>query len=305
MWQKFTTALVVVLLSGLIWVFAEQSVTKTASVPVKIELNQSHDNLLIQLVDDQGQPQPSMQVELEVEGPNRTIQELAAQTLAPQLAPLTLEQIDYQESQNEFTREVISLLDETLTFGDDVTLLVIGARPSQIQFRVLELEQATLNVKVYDQESRNPLEVETLNPQTVTAFVQAGTTPDAKIFLNAAQQLQAADVGLTVDADVSLLGRTHQSFPVSVKLATGAGSSWPEDSILSAQIRINILKPATMVGKYEIESVDEFIGEVQDIYGPIRFQGTSQACQDYRNGVHLTLEIKDYDAESDKMGGSR
>jgi len=309
MWKKCKTALVVVLLSGLIWVFAEQSVTRTTPVQVNIELNQSRDNLLIQLIDGQGQSQPYIQVELQVEGPSIKIQEIAEQTLIPQLAPLTIEQIDYRESQNstvsEFTREVISLLDWELTFADNVTLPITGARPSQLQFRVLKLGQANLEVKVYDLDSGNPLDVETLNPQTVSAFVQVGTTPDAEIYLNAAQQLQAASEAIPVNAEVKLRGRTHQTFEVSVKLATGAGSSWSEETIPSPQIRINIIKPTTMVGKYEIENIDEFVNEVRDIYGPIRFQGTSQACQDYRNGIHLTLDIRQYDTETDKMGGSR
>jgi len=309
MWQKCKTALVVVMLSGLIWVFAEQSVTKTVSLPVSIEINQSHDNLLIQLIDDQGQSQPYIQVELDVEGPSIKIQEIAEQTLKPQLPPLTLEQLNYRESQSEnvseFTREVISLLDRELTFADNVALPITGARPSQLQFRVLKLEPATLNIKVYDFDTGNPLPVESLNPQTVSAFVQTGTTPDAEIILNAAQQLQAATNPVTVNANVSLLGHTHQSFPVSIKLATGAGSSWSGESIPSSQIRINILKPTTMIGKYEIENVDEFINEVQDIYGPIRFQGTSQAREEFRNGTHLILEIKEYDANPDNMGGSR
>ena len=308
MWQKCKTALVVVLLSGLIWVFAEQSITKPAWVSVSVEIIQSRDNLLIQLLDDQGQSQPYTQVELEVEGPSRTIQEIAEQSLLPQLAPLTLEQLDYRESQSstnsEFSRDIISLLGN-LTFADNVTLPITSARPSQLQFRVLQLELATLNVTVFDLDSGNPLDVETSNPQTVSAFVEAGTTPDAEIYLNAAQQLQAAEDTITVNAEVKLQGRTHQTFPVSVKLATGAGSSWSEDSIPASQIRINILKPTTMVGKYEIENIDELISQVQDIYGPIRFQGSSQARQDYRNGVHLTLEIKESDAEPDKMSGSR
>ncbi|MCP4709693.1 MAG: hypothetical protein GY869_13795, partial [Planctomycetes bacterium] len=136
MWQKCKTALVVVLLSGLIWVFAEQSVTKKAWVPVTVDLNQSHDNLLIQIIDDQGQSQPYIQVELEVEGPSAKIQEIAEQTITPQLAPLTLEQLKYREPENsavaEFSHDITSLVGN-LSFSDNVSLPVSSARPSQLQ----------------------------------------------------------------------------------------------------------------------------------------------------------------------------
>jgi len=303
MWTKFKTALAVVLLSGLIWVFAERSVTKSATVTVNIGLSQSRENLLVQWIDEQGQAHEFMQVKLDVEGPSGRIQDIAENELIPQISPLTIEQIGYQQTGDpEFTREVISLLNGELTFEGDIYLPIINAYPSQLRLRVTKLERALLNIKVYDYDSRQPLEVEILKPENVDAFVEAGTTPEAEIFFTADQQLQASSGPIMASAEVRLPGRAPQKFSVEVKLRAGIGSLWPEGEISRSSIRVGIFWPRGLQG-YEVEFED--LEARLDDYSPIRFQFQSQAAlnayQDQEH-LHLMLEVKESDLKGQYTG---
>ena len=299
MWVKLKTSLVVVLLSGLIWVFAERAVTKSTIVTgVKIGWSTARKDLLIQWLDDQEQDIPTMQVNLEVEGPSGRIQDVIEGKLVPRLLLLDVEKLNYNESDDSATQvltvDVVQILDEKLTFTDnDVFLPVITAQPPQLKVSVTKLTLATLNVEVLDKITNRPLLVEILDSKTVETYVKAGTTPEAKVLLNGNQQTLASASLIEATVEVLPYGRP-QEFTELVNLAAGV-SSWPEGEIARTHVRVGYLMPSSMQGLWKVNFDEEAL---LDDYSPIKFQWHSTAARDeFTNPeyIHLMLEVKESD----------
>ena len=196
MGPKIKTALAVIILSGLIWVFAERKVLKETSTSVEIHLDTSRPDLLVEyVVGEQTEPGTvtPQRVKLEVQGPGGRIKEIEEGKLTPRTVSLDVEKLGYTQVEETelFTVTVLDLLKEKIGFEEsDVTVTVTEAKPAVLHVKLTKLVRTPLEIKVYDEQD-NELTPEILQPEQDWAFLPAGSTAQAKVILTASQQQQA------------------------------------------------------------------------------------------------------------------
>ena len=295
MWQKAKTALIVLLLSCLIWVFAERSVTSDANVELDIKLAELNDELMVEFLDDSGLALALLQqkVTLTVEGPTGRIQRIKEDYVDVVLLDVQkLGYIPQNEPSQDYQVRVMSLFTEGLNSRDPKqgSLRVVAADPESFSVRVTKLIARNIPVKVYD---RNDLELkpEKLEPAEVEAYVQAGEPAEAKVTLSPDQQRQAAQNEIPVNAHVTLPNRT-KSYQVILKL--------PEEGNIQTKPirnpRLGIFNPADMEGLYKVVIEDE---SQLEAYSPIECQGSPEALDIYsKSDKHLLLNIYETDIDA-------
>lgn len=292
MLKKIKTALQVIILSCLIWVFAEREVTQN----IRIEINltkaiQLHEDLLVEFLDNQGNPtsEKSNRVTLTVEGPaGRILQVQQGQyekNFILDIVELLGSRPEDTEPQIHEFDVVKQLFNNEYQYKDDIYLKVIESQPASIKLQVRKLVQTTLPVTVYDVDSQTELEVESREPAQVEAYLIAGQAVDAAtVHLKPEQKLQATKAPIAVLAQVPLPDRM-QTFDVMIKLPEES-EVLPQDEIKAP--RLGILLPDSMTQRFQVEILDKSPLKEQ----PLKFRGTAAAIAEYRESpYHLLLEI--------------
>ncbi len=296
------TFIVVVLLSALVWIFAERAVVKTAVVDVEITLFSSSPEYIVQYLNDQGEPtaDASRRVKVNVKGPAGLIQSLQEGKLTLRMVRLDIGAEKFtnlagQESR-DFTPRVLDLLDGKVTFEDQDSYLVAEeAKPAVLPIRVTKLLPVTLDVRV-EGENEIPLppeRIESIEPAQIQVYVAGGATNDAVAILNTSQQQKATQQPITVSARIPGLA-SRKEVDVKIKLAKET-TIWPINKI--DRPRVGICKPYSMEGKYNV--IIEDLEARKDSYSPISFQGPPAAADKYMNEPYpLLLVVKEEDLKT-------
>lgn len=291
--SRITTAVLVIFLSGLIWVFAERKVTKTARLTVEIKLISSRPDLLVRYLDSSSKAMQvtTQRVTLTMEGPTGRIQtiEQGLQVSVPlDMSELLAEEPIDSQPQIHTVQLVKDLLDEGLQISDTI-LSVIKAEPANLDVQVIKLQERTILVKVYNQDQTELLKVQTVEPSEVRAYVIEDQPAEAHVRLTSDQQLQALKEPVDAEARVTLpLSDRLQKYDVKVRLSQQS-SSLPEDVIQTP--RVGFVFPNSMIGKFQV-----VIEDLSQLKEPIKFRGSAAANTDYRNSqFHLILEIHEGD----------
>lgn len=283
------TALIVILLSCLIWVFAERESTQNTDVELAIELPTQPENLLVQFLDEQDNLIPDGQkaVKLTVEGPTRRILEVSEKYIKSKIIDITRFGTDLgnTNTQNRWI-QIMAVLEGKLDSRDGKSYLqVVSTKPESLYLRLTKLTQQPLSVKVYDQDNIE-LIPQSISPTTINAYVPEGQPVEARINLTEAQRSQAVQAEIAVIARVTLPHRVSE-FPVRLKLHKG---ELLKSDIRSPRLVIN--KPYSMEGKYNV--VIEDITQLDDY--KIQCRGTPEDMEKYINSdVHLILKISEDD----------
>ena len=293
------TALVVILLSCLIWVFAERESTQNIDVELAIELPTQPDNLLVQFLDEQDNLIPDSQktVKLTVKGPTRRILEVSEKYVKSKILDITRFGTDLgnTQTQNRWI-QVMAVLEGKLDSRDGKSYLqVVNTEPESLYLRLTKLTQQPLPIKVYDQDNVE-LIPQSISPATINAYVPEGKPVEARVNLTEAQRSQAAQAEITVTAMVTLPHRVSD-FPVRLTLHKG--------ELLKLDIRsprLVIDKPYSMEGKYNV--VIEDITQLDDY--KIQCRGTPEDLEKYNNSdVHLILKISEDDLKISSLKFNR
>ena len=292
--SKLTTAILVVCLSALIWVFAERKVTKTGRLTVEIKLISTQPDLLVRYLDSQGNPTQltTQRVTLTMEGPTGRIQSIEQGmhlSVSLDMAKLLPEDPTDTQPQNHTVQIVKDLLNGVLQIKDDFLSVTI-AEPPNLDVQVIKLLEKTIPVKIYNHNQTELLKVQTLEPSEIKAYVIENQPTEAHVRLTNEQQLQARKDPVTAKALVTLpLSDRIQSFDVKISLPQ-QGSTWQEAVIPTP--RVGFVFPLSMIGKFNV-----VIDDLSQLKEPIKFRGSSaSAITDYRNSqYHLFLEIHEGD----------
>jgi len=295
------TIIVVVVLSALIWVFAERAVVKTAMVEVEIALFSNNPQFVVQYLDEQGEPtaETSRRIKINVKGPAGLIQSLKEGKLTPRIVRTDIQTQGYtnlaDQEYYDFTPPVLDLLDGKVTFEElDSYLEAEDAASAVLRIRVTRLLPVPLSIQVMDQNNipLPPERIESIQPERIQAYVAGGTTNSAVAILNTSQQQKATQQAIAVDARIPGLARPNK-IEVKIKLVKET-TVWPTDKI--DRPRVHIRKPLSMEGKYIV--IPEDLDIRLDQYAPIQIQGPSkQALKDFieKAPFHLVLEIREED----------
>jgi hypothetical protein len=293
MWAKIQTIIIVVILSCLIWVFAEREVTKNTIVSVKIELTAPED-ILLRFLDNDDNPltDSSQMVDLTVEGPGGKIQKVRQEYLnqiTRDVASMGIALPD-DRSQQSYDIPVVNILDGQLHSRDRQNWLrVVDAKPKFLRLQLTRLARQFVPVVVYyngailTQAKVDPAEVET--------FVLNGKPAEARATLTPAQYQQAQqNEPVSLTAKAVLQGHRPEEFEIKFTISAN-GQQRPDKSIKAP--RLGIVMPYIMEGQYKVILDDT---SQLDEYDPIDCRGTPEALDAYqKSDVHLTLKINESD----------
>ncbi len=304
MMPKINTALLVIVLSSLIWVFAERKVIKSTDTTVKLELAQPRDDLFVTYLDEQSVPAPDApNIKLAVEGPTGPIRDLEEGRAKPRVLPIDVTKlVDVDSAGNEpidYTFQVAAVMEEKLMLeGRQGYLTIAETEPAELTLRIFKLQRAELDIKVYGAAPSNvTLPAKILQPKSgkLAAYVVAGTTPpQARVALTADQLNRAQNEPIMVTANVLPPSKLIDD-QVTLTIAP-TGLTVVEGEIIRPSLGIHI--PISMQGRYRVEVEEE---SWMSDYAPIKFKAFPGKDREFINqGWHLTLHV----GESDKTEAS-
>lgn len=302
------TVIVVVLLSVLVWVFAERAVVKSAMVEVEIVLYSNNPEFMVQYLDPKGEPlvESSRRVEVSVKGPAGRIQSLLEGKLTARTVRLDIETEKFTDLANrefrDFTPRILDLLDRKVTFEDmNAYLVAEDAKPAVLPIRVKKLLPVSLKVQVMDENGilLPPDRIESIEPEQIQAYVDGGITNNAEVILTSAQRDKATQQAITVPVRIPGLSRTEQN-QVQIKLAKETTTQVISEI---TKPRVGICNPPGMEGTYRIIPED-LADRLEFDYKSIRYTGSEFAQKIFEESkYHLILYITDEDISG--MGGAR
>lgn len=289
--QHVRSALLTLMLTLLIWVFAERQVIQSVELEAQLTLPTARDHVLMELLDEQGNPIPqqSLMVRLRVEGPTRRIQKAQDQRFRIEV-PTTIAEVPASGSTDYHANIVKEILEWELPLKEEQGYLkVVSSEPGFLRLRITRLIPQILPVTIRD-EFGNELEVASLSPERIETVGLGNQIAEATVTLSEQQRRLAMNAPIEVNARVLYGSRLLDEQKILVQL-TESGSALPTDEITIP--RWGILNPPGIEGKYRIV-IDSGIESAQT---PIRIQGPTLAITEYKNSrYHLALEVdeKDY-----------
>lgn len=291
--SKIKTALTVILLSGMIWIFAERAVIMSETVMVEIDLTGLKGDTLVQFLDEKSKPVAAKRqtVTLTVEGPTVRIQNIADNYLDVIPFDLSKRKIDLEWGQpKDAWVSIESLLDGKLYSRDEESYVKINdSDPQTLHVRMIKLVPKMIPVVVFD-ENNVELTPEKIEPKEVEALV-ADERTRAEVHLKNETQRRQAMQGELIDLEARVVFQNRvDTYPVKLVLPPEASKTL---EIHNPLLNINI--PQAIAEKYVLILEDITL---KDEYGPIKISGNPKAISEYdKMGArgHLILDVLDSD----------
>ncbi len=287
---KIKTGLVVLILSILIWVFAENQVVQEDTLEIKVPLKNVREDLEVYYLDEDGKElgKDLEYVKVKVAGSGGRIKAMKEKQSEIEI-PFEINKLISEPTvvAKDYEISVVDkLLDQKLNF-ENIYLKVVQSDPEVIRVRVTKLVSQSLTVKVSDDYGKE-LATEVLDPKSVNAFVRSGEKlPEVLVTLNNDQQKRATKEEIPFPGKAALPGGTKE-IPVRVKLRESGGSRAPQVIPLP---QYRYLIPPSMLGQYTIKIENE-----QVLKDPIQYRGSPGAEEMFRTKkYHLIIEIREED----------
>ena len=288
--ENIKNFLIVVVLTCLIWITAEQAVTKSDQVRVRLQIPQSEGDTIIEFLDTDKKvmPENKLDVKLSVEGTTGRINQLAK--LNSNLVDINTSIVDAVPEPG--ASEIVNVNVKTLLGGkfkiDDKNhfLLITDSTPQQVDLRVTRLVKKMVPVMVYHRGQR--LSPEKVFPKEVEAYVVGSNTNEAIVELTDKQRLEATESEIAVKAVVFTPYRSPADFDVQVKISP-IESVIPEREINSP--RFGVLWPLALEGQYKVV-IDENSPQFDEYKQAILCRGSKQQLDAYYDSpVHLMIVV--------------
>jgi len=291
MQARIKSAALVLVLSCIVWVFAEREVTQEAVTPLFVELFSMKPDFLVELLDHSDQPASSntQQIRLAVEGPAGRLDILDQGIDNPprfDLAEAFYEGVAEGESEIKEVQIAEDLFKKEILYKETY-LKVKESDPPVLKVRLTRMRLEEVPVKLYGESGE--LSGATVVPETVKAYVIPGQVGVARVRLKPAQQIQATEEEITVNCLVD-----HEdpeaNYQVKVKFPEQAS---PLQEFEISPARLGYLFGESMKGKYDVVIEDKNVLKDMKIIG----RGTVLAIEAYRKSeFHLALEIYESDS---------
>ncbi len=294
MWRsKIKTFIIVVLMSGFIWVLAERQITQTDEVDVRVVLPAVRNDKFYEFLDDAGavMPERMQTVRLQVEGPIGVIQK------ALNRQPLEFEIPSPPKDTQEYDFGVVNEILSGRVAVEDGVLNVLDAEPPAIRVRERALVKRSLPIVVRSRPNNDILKAENLVPNALEVMCLPSQPEEVTIFLTAEQQRLAQKQSVKTLAEVRIGNVTISEHPMEVRLTQAPG-------LETAEIRLPRLgllragrKPWTSKVVIDPKEFDK-----PALTNPIHVRGSAAAVKAYRDDVpyHLILVLKENE-ETDKL----
>ncbi len=282
------TYLTVIVLSCLIWVFAEHQVVQEITADVVVEIQSGRPDIVVDIVSISGNAvsaTKSVPVSLTVSGPGGRLHAVEVSLQSERFPFVLADMLPADASTGSVELKTFHIVNDLFRKEmnyKDTYLRVLRSDPETVTVQVTRLAPTLAPVRVI---SADGLELRGANvdPPQVQVFAAPGATPVAEVRLNANQQLQALKEPLALTCKVEYPDPT-QSYDVRVKLPEQAGTYQDADI---RNPRLGYLFPPGMAGRYNVVVEDDSI-----LKDPIKVHGAPAAIETYRaSRYHLVLEI--------------
>lgn len=292
--EKVKNAAIVVILTCLIWVTAEQAVTKSELVRVRLQVPATDSDTVIEFLDASNNvlPDNKLDVKFTIEGTSSRMTE------AMKLASTVFDIIQPSDLPipQPGTSEIVSVKVSDLMGGKfeidnkDHFLLIKDSLPLVVNLRVTSLIEKMVPVAVYNRGQL--LAPELIEPKEVKAYVFGDKKNEAVVELTDKQRLDANEKEITAKASVLTPYRKTKEFDVKIKISPIV-SIIPERNITSP--RFGVLWPLNLDGQYKIV-IDETAGLFDEYQQTIVCRGDKEVVDAYyESPVHLMIVISDED----------
>lgn len=288
--ENIKNALIVVILTCLIWITAEQAVTKSDQVRVRLQIPQSEGDTIIEFLDDSHNvlPENKLDVKLSVEGTTGRINQLSK--INSNLIDINTSIIDLAPepgASGVINVNVKTLLDGKFKIDDkNHFLMITDSIPQKVNVRVTRLVKKLVPVAVYHRGQK--LSPEKVLPKEVEAYVVGSNSNEAIVELTDKQRLEATESEIAVKAVVFTPYRSPAAFDVQVKISP-IESVIPEREINSP--RFGVLWPLALEGQYKIV-LDENSPQFDEYKQAIQCRGSKQQLDAYYDSpVHLMIVV--------------
>lgn len=293
---KYGKIAIVIFITVLIWVWADLALDETllvSNIPV-IVAKSTNPALWVSFGE-----KPAVSISnIVLKGPASRIGDVRRKLNA---GGLTLEFfLDAQQegmvSTGEYNLDVLSFLrksDQIKQLG----LTVESCEPDKLTVNVIELFKKSLSVKCFD-ESRIPLEAESIEPSKVEMFVPdywGGEKLIAEVKLGRREidQARVSAIEKTPSIELAPGQRREASTAVKIKMPP-AEDVLKNYSITAATLGFSL--GANLQGKYTVEVIN-----LNDVISPIAIKATPQAKQAYEGmRYQVILEVDDEDVKSEE-----
>jgi hypothetical protein len=293
---KYSKITIVIFLTVLIWVWADLALDETLpekSAVVVVDESVTPTKFWISF-----DKSPSADIKITLSGPHTAVTTLDME-LRKRQKPLEFIFNAVQEQMDKPGTHPLKLL-EFLQKDRELRrrgLKVQSCDPNELSVNVVELVKKSLAVECFDV-SGNPLNIQSIEPSKVDAFVPEDTRLTAKVVLTRVEIERARKAPIPKKPYVELAAehRGESLKDVMIKLA-------PEEDPLTVQTidgaTIVYAMSPTLLAKYYVE-----VTNLPSVLNPFAVRATSNAKEAYENQPlpHMTLYIFDADIKEGQNG---
>jgi hypothetical protein len=292
MFDRIRKLLLVVCITVLIWVWADQALTRETIVSATIAVDKSTDSqLLVRL-----NLQPTVSARLRLSGPASKIDAVERRLKEGQLR-LELYINPTEEkitNPGDYTLKLLPLIERSRMIAD-LGLQIESTEPETINVNVIQLVRQKLTVQVLS-DNQIPLKDAAVEPATVEMPVRKDWVGDmlkATVTLTPQEIEQARTAGITRRPSVELAPGVIRTADTEVKITLPSTKQRLKEFVIDG-VNIGYTFSPNLAGKFKVELLNQ-----NQVLSPIRIQATDEAALAYKNvPFKVILDISDDDAKA-------
>jgi hypothetical protein len=284
--------ILVIFLTALIWVWADQALTRRTSAPATIAVDKSTDPALWVSFD----MQPTAPIRVRLSGAASKID-----TLERRLKDGSLRLEFYINPAEEkiamagnHSLKLLPLIQKSRAVAD-LGLQVESVEPEAVKVNVVQLAKQKLAVQVVG-DNQLLLKDAAIEPATIEMLVRQDWSGDmlkATVSLTQQEIEQARAAGIWRKPTVELAPGVVNTAETQVKITLPTTQQRLKEFVIDG-VNIGYTFSPNLAGKYKVELINQ-----NQVLGPIKLQATDEAKLAYDNvSFKIVLDIKDDDAKT-------
>jgi hypothetical protein len=282
--------ILVVFISALIWIWADEALTRETSVPATVAVDKSTGPELWVNFD----LQPTVPIRLRLSGPASKIDALERRLKEGSLKlEFFLNPKEEKLTAGSHPFALPELLKRNRLIADQ-GLQIESVEPATINVDVVGLSKKTLSVQALT-DNQTSVQDTTIEPATVEMFVPEnwnGAKLKATVVLTPQEIEQARAAGIWRRPAVEFATGVLKTADTQVKITLPTNKQRLKDFVIDGA-NIGYTFSPNLAGKYGVELINQ-----NQILGPIKIQATDEAALAYRNTpFKVILDISDDDAK--------
>jgi hypothetical protein len=283
--------ILVVFISVLIWVWADEALTRETSVPATLAVDKSTGPDMWVSFD----LQPSAPIKLTLSGPASKIDALERKLKEGAVRlEFFVNPAEEKLSPGDHRLKLMPLIQKSRTLAD-IGLQTEAVNPETVNVDVVQLVSQTLAVQALG-DNKIPLKDAIIEPATVEMFVPQNWKGDklrAAVVLTPQEIEQARTAGIRRKPTIELAPGVIKTADTEVKITLPSTQQRLKEFVIDGA-NIGYTFSPNLAGKFRVELINQ-----NQVLGPIKIQATEEARLAYENmPFKVILDISDDDAKA-------